>query len=400
VIWETVADSGGAPEGTAVLSTGETGGTKYLREDGDNTCSWQAVTAVHDGTITWTGTSILETGAAFQFGDGTDATLTHTYANTGTDVSIAYSTGAMAVTGALSATNLSGTNTGDNTVATTGDSATSFFSSGVLEVGIGGTGATTLNDLITLTTHTSGNYVASANTSVLTGLTGGSAGSEGAALTIGLDYSQTLAGNPALGSLVTVMGTNGILFEGTTADTIEGLLTAPTITSSDKTWTLPDATGTIVLKDSTDTFTNKTVDANGTGNSYTNFDEDNMLNASDLVRDAIEFVISSSAAITTGIKGDIEVPYNCVIQRATVLADQSCSAVIDFWVDSYANYPPDNTDSITDAGTSLTISAATKAQDTSMTSWTTSLTAGDIIRYNIDSNDNATRLTISLVVEK
>ena len=31
------------PEGTAILSTGETGGSKYLREDGDGTCSWQAV---------------------------------------------------------------------------------------------------------------------------------------------------------------------------------------------------------------------------------------------------------------------------------------------------------------------------------------------------------------------
>jgi hypothetical protein len=31
-----------APEGTAVLSTGETGGTKFLREDGDGTSSWQA----------------------------------------------------------------------------------------------------------------------------------------------------------------------------------------------------------------------------------------------------------------------------------------------------------------------------------------------------------------------
>jgi hypothetical protein len=34
-------DGGGAVEGTAVLSTGEAGGTKYLREDGDGTCSWQ-----------------------------------------------------------------------------------------------------------------------------------------------------------------------------------------------------------------------------------------------------------------------------------------------------------------------------------------------------------------------
>jgi hypothetical protein len=34
-----------AVEGTAVLSTGETGGTKFLREDGDGTCSFQEATA-------------------------------------------------------------------------------------------------------------------------------------------------------------------------------------------------------------------------------------------------------------------------------------------------------------------------------------------------------------------
>ena len=33
---------GGAPEGTAVLSTGELGASKFLREDGDDTCSWQS----------------------------------------------------------------------------------------------------------------------------------------------------------------------------------------------------------------------------------------------------------------------------------------------------------------------------------------------------------------------
>jgi len=32
----------GTPEGTVIKSTGETGGTKFLREDGDGTCSWQA----------------------------------------------------------------------------------------------------------------------------------------------------------------------------------------------------------------------------------------------------------------------------------------------------------------------------------------------------------------------
>ena len=38
-----IAVTGAAREGTEILSTGETGGTKYLREDGDGTSSWQAV---------------------------------------------------------------------------------------------------------------------------------------------------------------------------------------------------------------------------------------------------------------------------------------------------------------------------------------------------------------------
>jgi len=33
----------GAPEGTTILSTGEVGGTKFLREDGDNSSSWQTI---------------------------------------------------------------------------------------------------------------------------------------------------------------------------------------------------------------------------------------------------------------------------------------------------------------------------------------------------------------------
>ena len=36
-------NAGGAPEGTAVLSTGEVWGSKFLREDWDGTCSWQAI---------------------------------------------------------------------------------------------------------------------------------------------------------------------------------------------------------------------------------------------------------------------------------------------------------------------------------------------------------------------
>ena len=37
------AEGNHAHEGTAILSTGEAGGTKFLREDGDGTCSWQTI---------------------------------------------------------------------------------------------------------------------------------------------------------------------------------------------------------------------------------------------------------------------------------------------------------------------------------------------------------------------
>ena len=47
-----------AIEGTNVLSTGESGGTKFLREDGDGSCSFQAISQFSfDGLIVFNGTS-------------------------------------------------------------------------------------------------------------------------------------------------------------------------------------------------------------------------------------------------------------------------------------------------------------------------------------------------------
>ena len=50
-----------APEGTAVLSTGESGATKFLREDGDGTSSWQTPA----GTTYTAGDGLDLTGTAF-----------------------------------------------------------------------------------------------------------------------------------------------------------------------------------------------------------------------------------------------------------------------------------------------------------------------------------------------
>lgn len=47
-----------AIEGTSVLSTGESGGSKFLREDGDGTCSFQTISSfTFDALIVFNGTS-------------------------------------------------------------------------------------------------------------------------------------------------------------------------------------------------------------------------------------------------------------------------------------------------------------------------------------------------------
>lgn len=58
-------------EGTSILSTGEAGGTKFLREDGDGTCSWQAVPSGLGSNLTSTTNDILsDTGVIVLGGTG------------------------------------------------------------------------------------------------------------------------------------------------------------------------------------------------------------------------------------------------------------------------------------------------------------------------------------------
>lgn len=58
----------------------------------------------HTGTVTWAGTSVLESGIAFVFGDGTDAAITHTVDLSGTDVVLAYTSGNLDFNTPISAT--------------------------------------------------------------------------------------------------------------------------------------------------------------------------------------------------------------------------------------------------------------------------------------------------------
>lgn len=105
----------------------------------------------------------------------------------------------------------------------------------------------------------------------------------------------------------------------------------------------------------------------------------------------------AATPITTGIKGDVQVPFACTITAVTLLADQAGSIVVDIWKDAYANYPPTDADSIT-AAAPPTLSAADKSQDTTLTGWGVSITAGDTLRFNVDSVATVTRVALQLTV--
>ena len=83
-------------------------------------------------------------------------------------------------------------------------------------------------------------------------------------VTIGMPDNVVITGNLTVNGTTTTVNsttievTNSFTFEGTTSDDFETTLTVIDPTA-DRTVSLPNATGTVVLQDSTDTLTNKTI---------------------------------------------------------------------------------------------------------------------------------------------
>jgi len=116
----------------------------------------------------------------------------------------------------------------------------------------------------------------------------------------------------------------------------------------------------------------------------------------------LSFIVNGGGAIiSTGVKGEVYIPFACTINSITLLADTSTTTQIDIWKCTYAQF--DNVthplvgDSIIGIGTIAKINVAQKYQDTVLTGWTgTTIAAGSVLRFNVDSNNNALRLTIAL----
>jgi hypothetical protein len=99
----------------------------------------------------------------------------------------------------------------------------------------------------------------------------------------------------------------------------------------------------------------------------------------------------------TGSKGYIQIPYACTITGWTILADQSGSCQVTIKKCAYSGFP--TTSSIV-ASAPPAVTSAQNNTSTTLTGWTTAVSATDVIEFNLDSVTTMTRIMLSVQVTR
>jgi hypothetical protein len=106
----------------------------------------------------------------------------------------------------------------------------------------------------------------------------------------------------------------------------------------------------------------------------------------------------SGGTITSGIKGYVQIPYACTINSWRIIANASGSTVIDVWKTASPTIP---TVANTITGTAKpTLSVAQTSASSTLTGWTTSIAANDILAFNVDSATTVSWVILQLFVTK
>ena len=143
----------------------------------------------------------------------------------------------------------------------------------------------------------------------------------------------------------TVTVNTSIIFEGSTDDANETTLVASD-PDADRTITLPNATGTVVLQDTTDTLTNKTITASSNSVGLATLDIDGGTDIGAALADADLIIVDDGAGgtnrkaalsrvatyVQSGISGDITISSGtaAIGSGVIVTADVNASAAIEF----------------------------------------------------------------------
>jgi hypothetical protein len=104
-----------------------------------------------------------------------------------------------------------------------------------------------------------------------------------------------------------------------------------------------------------------------------------------------------AAPIIAGMQVDVVVDAACTLEGWTIVSDVSTTSRVDVWRDALGAYPPTAGDSMPGATTDRPqLVAALSARDL-VTDWDRVIVeAGDVLRFNVDTNNNAARLAVAL----
>lgn len=92
----------------------------------------------------------------------------------------------------------------------------------------------------------------------------------------------------------------------------------------------------------------------------------------------------------------VQVEYDCTITANTVLADASGSVAIAITKSNFAGFPGSLTSIV--ASAPPTLSSAQSSTDSTLTGWTTSITAGDVLKFSISSATTVKTISCMLTV--
>jgi hypothetical protein len=117
------------------------------------------------------------------------------------------------------------------------------------------------------------------------------------------------------------------------------------------------------------------------------------------VQSAMPILVSGgSLPIAPGVIGWLEVPANCTISGWKLTSLQTCTISVDVWNAPFAGFPPTVANSIC-GGNLPTLSNQKSNSDTVLTGWTTSLSKGSIVMFNLSATDaRAIQMMFSLDV--
>lgn len=104
-----------------------------------------------------------------------------------------------------------------------------------------------------------------------------------------------------------------------------------------------------------------------------------------------------SAIAAGALKSFPTIPYSGTIQSVELAADQTGSLVVDVWKAN--NAIPTNANTIT-AAAPPTLSAAQRSVDATLTGWTTAVTAGDVLGFEVDSAATVTHAVLTIKIKK